>query len=135
MVWSHYQRLALCLRAGASCAEITLFHRKGAGADGKKEKEKEKASSRGNAAAEASNAGAAAEERNIMSESPASDHALAYVRLNNGFVVVGLATSDTEIYATFSDAGGSLDACGMANYFHRQLKIDTLAGNMFQMVQ
>jgi hypothetical protein len=129
MVWSHYQRLALCLRAGCSSAEITLFHRKGTRADGKK------ASSRGNAAAEASNAGAAAEERNIMSESPASDHALAYVRLNNGFVVVGLATSDTEIYATFSDAGGSLDACGMANYFHRQLKIDTLAGNMFQMVQ
>jgi len=125
MVWTQYQRLALCLRAGASSAEVTLL----SGGWGKR------ANNSASGEGEESAGDAAKEETNIMSDSPASDHALAYVRLNNGFVVVGLATSDTEIYATFPDAGGSLEACGTANYFHRQLKIDTVAGNMFQMIQ
>jgi hypothetical protein len=87
---------------------------------------------------------------------PAADHALAYATLESGVsdatsslisisnwqaVVVGLATSDSELYATFPGTVGevpfltphviqmsALDACGLANFLTRMLRkeVDTL---------
>ena len=113
-IWCQYERIALCLRSGSSTAEVTLLPGGGGGSVG----------------SATSDAGA---EKNLMTCSPSSDHALAYVRLNSGYVVVGLATFDTELYATFSDCAGAMEACGFANHLSRQLKIDTANDNLFQM--
>jgi hypothetical protein len=125
IVWLHYQRLALCMRAGTSVPEVTFIPRKHSEAG---------YSATANITVE-ENSGASTVNNNILSEIAASDHALAYIRLNAGYVIVALATSDTELYATFSDAAGTLEACSFANYLHRQLKIDTISGNVFQVVQ
>lgn len=63
-------------------------------------------------------------ESNVMSAVPTSDHALAYAVLGNGHVVVGLAASDSELYATFPGTCSALEACGMANYLSRTLRAD-----------
>lgn len=63
--------------------------------------------------------------RNIMPTLPTSDNALAYTVLECGYVVVGLATSDSELYATFPGTMTALEACGMANYLSRSLRADS----------
>ncbi len=110
-IWCQYQRIALCLRSGSSTAEVTLLTDDGVGG---------------------SEGGAG---KNLLATSPSSDHAFAYVRLSSGFVVVGLATSDTEMFATFSDCAGTMEVCGLANYLARQIKIDVMNDNLFQMRQ
>jgi hypothetical protein len=101
----HYQRLAVCLRKGTSLAEHTLLP----------------SSSSGERGAGGSNVVA---NINVLSSLPTSDHALAYTVLDCGHVIVGLATSDSELYCTFPGTCSALDACGMANILTRNLKTE-----------
>eukprot|EP00605_Chrysophyceae_sp_TOSAG23-4_P002094 GSChrysophyteH1.ASY1.ANO1.2317.1 assembled CDS len=104
-IWTYYQKLAMYLRAGTCTAEETLSGVPGAAGES---------------------------DANILTFSPASDHSLAYVKLESGFICIGLATSDTELYATFPDVVGVVDACGFANQLSRALKLSLNAGNIFQ---
>ena len=98
-IWTQYQRIALCLRAGNSVTESTLINKTNTADD-------------------------SFSEVNLMSQLPASDHALAYTRLGDGNMIIGLATSDSELYATFSESSDALDACGKANFLSRSLRTD-----------
>jgi len=101
-IWVHYQRIGVCLRRGTSIAECTLLPIASATAT--------------------TTSPSSGEMPNVMSQLPASDHALAYVVLETGHVIVGLATSDSELYATFPGTCTSLDACGQANFLSRSLR-------------
>jgi hypothetical protein len=107
-IWTHYQRLSVYLRVGTCTAEETL-----GGVPDPATKIQDGIS--------------------ILNFIPASDHALAYIKQEDGYICVGLATSDTELYATFPDFIGAVDACGFANHLSRSLKIEIGVGNIFQM--
>ena len=117
-IWLQYQRLGVCLRKGTSLAECTLVH-------GMQQPTLETPAVSTTAGAAAASPISAAPEVNVMSTVPTSDHALAYTVLGNGHVVVGLAASDSELYATFPGTCSALEACGMANYLSRTLKADS----------
>ena len=104
-IWTYYQKLAVYLRVGTCTAEETFSGVPTVTGD---------------------------QDANILTFSPASDHSLAYVKLESGFICIGLATSDTELYATFPDVVGVVDACGFANQLSRALKLSLNAGNIFQ---
>jgi len=95
-----YQRLGVCLRKGTSLPECTLMP------------------------GTASTSPSAAAPASVMSLLPISDHALAYSVLECGYVVVGLATSDSELYTTFPGTITALEASGMANFLSRRLRAD-----------
>lgn len=119
-IWLQYQRLGVCLRKGTSLPECTLvqamLHPSGPEAD---------ASISSSSSSSSSAAPPPPPESNVMSAVPTSDHALAYTVLGNGHVVVGLAASDSELYATFPGTCSALEACGMANYLSRTLRADS----------
>ena len=99
-IWSQYQRLALCLRVGSSSVESTV--------------------------------GAEEEEGgvSVLSSNPAPDHAQSYAVLASGYVVVGITTSESELYATFAEScGGAIEACGLANLLNRSLALESV--NLF----
>jgi hypothetical protein len=94
LIWSHYQRLALCLRVGSSTAEASLVN---------------------------------LEEESVfhgMSMNPSPSHAVSYAVLDSGQVVVGLATSDSELYTTFPETMSGLDACSLTHTLQRSLRAD-----------
>ena len=95
-----YQRLGVCLRKGTSIPECTL------------------------------QTPTLSSATNVMSTLPTSDHALAYSVLDCGYVVVGLATSDSELYVTFPGTCSALEACGLANSLSRTLRADS--ASLFQ---
>jgi len=102
-IMNQYQRIGVCIRKGSSCTEDTLL-----------------------------NISAMDDPKpNLMSSPPSSDHALAYTVLGSGHVVVGLATFDSELYATFPGTVNVLESCGHANFLSKSLKLDSV--NLFQL--
>jgi len=102
-IMNQYQRIGVCIRKGSSCTEDTLLD----------------------------NSAMDDPKPNIMSSPPSSDHALAYTVLGSGHVVVGLATFDSELYATFPGTVNVLESCGHANFLSKTLKLDS--ANLFQL--
>lgn len=102
-IMNQYQRIGVCIRKGSSCPEDTLLNVNGLDEDPKP---------------------------SLMATPPSSDHALAYTVLASGYVVVGLATFDSELYATFPGTVNVLESCGHANFLSKSLKFD--AANLFQ---
>ena len=94
MIWSQYQRQALCLRAGSSSVESGM--------------------------------GVQRNESSVLAATPSSDHAQTYAILASGYIVVGLATSESELYATFAGGcGGAREACELANVLERRLALES----------
>ena len=94
LVWSHYQRLALCLRLGSSTAEASLLDLEGENVF------------------------------HGMASDPSSNHSISYAVLDSGHVVVGLATFDSELYTTFPETLSGLDACSLTHTLQRHLRQD-----------
>ena len=125
-LWANYQRLSVYLRIGTATPESTLhgvcFPDLPFAAD----------------AADSAGSGSSRyiqnnkNNWNVLAFAPASDHALAYIKSADGFIIVGIATSDTELYVTFCDCIGAVAACGNANALSRLLKTECSAGNVFQ---
>ena len=87
-------RLALCLRVGSSTAEASLVNPGDEGV------------------------------LHGMSMDPSPSHAVSYAVLDSGQVVVGLATSDSELYTTFPDTMSGLEACSLTHTLQRSLRLD-----------
>ena len=94
LVWSHYQRLALCIRVGSSTAEASFL-------DLQRD-----------------------DDFHAMSADPSPNHSISYAILDSSHVVVGLATSDSELYTTFPGTLSGLDACSLTHSLQRQLRAD-----------
>jgi hypothetical protein len=94
LIWSNYQRLALCLRVGSSTAEASLVNPGDEGV------------------------------LHGMSMDPSPSHAVSYAVLDSGQVVVGLATSDSELYTTFPGTMSGLEACSLTHTLQRSLRLD-----------
>ncbi|CAE7473976.1 apg-13, partial [Symbiodinium microadriaticum] len=102
-IWTYCYRLAVCLREGSSSPECTLL------TSDRKETSPQRSKISGNS----------------LVQHPAADHALAYAVTEEGTTVVGLATSDSELYAAFPSTVSALDGCGLANYLTRLLRKDS----------
>lgn len=116
-LWSHCYRLAVCLRDGSSTPECTLLTPKESSTASHSELSKDFSSAFSKPKIPA----------NSLTRSPAADHALAYSITEEGAVIVGLATSDSELYVTFPPTVSALDGCGLANYLTRLLRKDSEA--------
>jgi len=95
-LWSHCYRLAVCLRDGSSTPECTLLTPKESSTASHSELSKDFSSAFSKPKIPA----------NSLTRSPAADHALAYSITEEGAVIVGLATSDSELYVTFPPTVG-----------------------------
>ena len=103
LVWSHYQRLAVCLRVGASTAEASLLVSPVTGP---------------------SSSSSSRVLDHALAVEPSPDHSISYAVLDTGYIVVALATSDSELYATFPETCSGLDACALAQALQRSLRLD-----------
>ena len=104
LVWSHYQRLAVCLRVGASTAEASLLVSPVTGPS--------------------SSSSSSRVLDHALAVEPSPDHSISYAVLDTGYIVVALATSDSELYATFPETCSGLDACALAQALQRSLRLD-----------
>ena len=78
-IWCAYQKIALCMRVGTSSIEDALPSTQAKGFNGS----------------------TIDFELNVLSTNPGPDHALNYMILDTGIVIVGLVSADSELYATF----------------------------------
>ena len=107
LVWSHYQRLAVCLRVGASTAEASLLVSPATGPS-----------------SSSSSSSSSGVLDHALTVEPSPDHSISYAVLDTGYIVVALATSDSELYATFPETCSGLDACALAQALQRSLRLD-----------
>lgn len=112
-IWALYQRVSCYLRGGNALPEHTLLK-----SDGPAPESETSESSGGYPV-------------NIMSLQPSSDHSLAYLVLQEGQIVVGIANADSELLATFPATMGTVEACSQANILSRSLRNDALL-DLFQ---
>jgi hypothetical protein len=61
--------------------------------------------------------------QNVMVLMPSSNHSLVYT-CTSEYIVVGIASVDAELHASFSATMGPLDACNLANSLFHALKTD-----------
>jgi hypothetical protein len=77
-----------------------------------------------------STVGAERDTVGVLSSGPSPDHAQSYAVLATGYVVVGMATSESELYATFAEGcGGAIEACRLTNLLSRSLALES--ANLF----
>jgi hypothetical protein len=111
-IWALYQRISCYLRGGTALPEQTLLRRDG------------------DVTGDGGDSGGGYPV-NIMTLQPSADHSLAYMVLEEGLIVVGLANADSELLVTFPATLGTVEACSQANMLSRSLRNDALL-DLFQ---
>jgi len=116
-VWSEYERMAVCLRFGASAPGITLLQQRG-------QSEQDKASN-------STGKDVVLNPNTTSYEShPVPENGTAYSILESGLVLVSFASDFLELHATFPATLRALTACESAESLAKSLEAD--AHNLFQ---